>query len=57
MRGGKDNIGPEFTFGLTLRKHLNEPVLIIKTSWGGRSLHTDFRSPSGGPFVLVKETQ
>jgi alpha-galactosidase len=29
---------------------LNEPVLIIKTSWGGRSLHTDFRPPSGGAF-------
>ena len=55
--GGKVNIGPEFTFGLTLQKHLNEPVLIIKTSWGGRSLHTDFRSPSAGPFVLAKETQ
>jgi alpha-galactosidase len=55
--GGHDNIGPEFTFGLTMEKHLNEPMLIIKTSWGGRSLHTDFRSPSGGAFVLAKETQ
>ena len=55
--GGEDTIGPEFMFGLTMQKHLNEPVLIIKTSWGGRSLHTDFRSPSGGPFVLAKETQ
>lgn len=55
--GGKDKIGPEFTFGLTLQRHLDEPVLIIKTSWGGRSLHTDFRPPSGGPFVLAKETQ
>lgn len=55
--GGKDTIGPEFTFGLTVQKHLDEPVLIIKTSWGGRSLHTDFRPPSGGPFVLAEETQ
>lgn len=55
--GGKNNIGPEFTFGLTMQKHLNEPVLIIKTSWGGRSLHTDFRLPSGGPFVMAKERQ
>jgi hypothetical protein len=55
--GGKNNIGPEFTFGLTMEKRLNEPVLIIKTSWGGRSLHTDFRPPSAGPFVLAKETQ
>jgi alpha-galactosidase len=53
----EDKIGPEFTFGLTMEKRLNEPVLIIKTSWGGRSLHTDFRPPSAGPFVLAKETQ
>ena len=50
-------IGPEFTFGLTMEKELNEPVLIIKTAWGGRSLHTDFRPPSAGPFVMAKETQ
>lgn len=56
--GAPDNkIGPEFTFGLTIEKRLNEPVLLIKTSWGGRSLHTDFRPPSAGPFVLAKETQ
>lgn len=48
--GGK--IGPEFTFGLTLERHLNEPVLLIKTAWGGKSLHTDFRPPSAGPYVL-----
>ncbi|MCE9607077.1 MAG: sialate O-acetylesterase [Planctomycetia bacterium] len=48
--GGK--IGPEFTFGLTLDKALDEPVLIIKTAWGGKSLHTDFRPPSAGPYQL-----
>ena len=53
----ENKIGPEFTFGLTMEKHLNEPVLIIKTSWGDRSLHTDFRPPSAGPYVLAKETQ
>jgi hypothetical protein len=47
--GGK--IGPEFTFGLTMDKALAEPVLIIKTAWGGKSLHTDFRPPSAGPYV------
>jgi len=46
-----NNIGPEFTFGLTMEKRLKEPVLIIKTSWGGRSLHTDFRPPSAGAYV------
>ena len=47
-----DKIGPEFTFGLTLDAALDEPVLIIKTAWGGKSLHTDFRPPSAGPYVL-----
>lgn len=48
--GGK--IGPEFTFGLTLDVALDEPVLIIKTAWGGRSLNTEFRPPSAGPYEL-----
>jgi alpha-galactosidase len=53
----EEKIGPELTFGLTMAKVLDQPILIIKTSWGGRSLHTDFRPPSAGPFVLAKETQ
>jgi hypothetical protein len=48
--GGK--IGPEFTFGITLDEAYDEPVLIIKTAWGGKSLHTDFRPPSAGPYVF-----
>jgi len=48
--GGK--IGPEFTFGITMQKSLHQPVLIIKTAWGGKSLHTDFRPPSAGPYDL-----
>jgi len=51
--GGK--IGPEFTFGLTMDAALDEPVLIIKTAWGGKSLHTDFRPPSAGPYVPSAE--
>ncbi len=46
--GGK--IGPEFTFGLAMDAALAEPVLIIKTAWGGRSLNTEFRPPSAGPY-------
>jgi alpha-galactosidase len=47
--GARDNcIGPEFTFGITMQKHVNEPILLIKTAWGGKSLHTDFRPPSAG---------
>ncbi len=41
-------IGPEFTFGITMEKHVKEPILLIKTAWGGKSLHTDFRPPSVG---------
>jgi len=46
------NIGPEFTFGLTMDEALDQPILIIKTAWGGKSLHTDFRPPSAGPYQL-----
>jgi alpha-galactosidase len=48
--GGK--IGPEFTFGLTMDAALKEPVLLIKTAWGGRSLNTEFRPPSAGPYLF-----
>jgi len=47
-RGPK--IGPEFTFGIYMAKHVEEPILLIKTAWGGKSLHTDFRPPSAGPY-------
>jgi Carbohydrate esterase, sialic acid-specific acetylesterase len=50
----EDKIGPEFTFGLTMERLLGEPILIIKTAWGGRSLHTDFRPSSAGPYVWSK---
>lgn len=48
----KEKIGPEFTFGLTMEKLTDEPILLIKTSWGGKSLNTDFRPPSAGPYVF-----
>lgn len=47
-----EKIGPEFTFGIYAQKALNEPILIIKTAWGGKSIHTDFRPPSAGPYVF-----
>jgi len=53
--GGK--IGPEFTFGIFMEKSLKEPILIIKTAWGGRSLNTEFRPPSAGQYKLPKEIQ
>ncbi len=51
-----EKIGPEFTFGLSMQKFTDAPILLIKTSWGGKSLNTDFRSPSAGPYVF-NETQ
>lgn len=45
-----DKIGPELTFGLTLAQSYDGPILLIKCAWGGKSLHTDFRPPSAGPY-------
>ncbi len=53
--GGK--IGPEFTFGIFMEKELQEPILIIKAAWGGRSLNTEFRPPSAGPYQLPQQVQ
>lgn len=52
-RGPK--IGPEFTFGITASRLLDEPILIIKTAWGGKSLHTDFRPPTVGPYEFSND--
>lgn len=49
---GGPKIGPEFTFGIRMQQHIHGPILIIKTAWGGKSLNTDFRSPSAGPYVF-----
>ena len=39
--------GPEYAFGWVVGDfYPNNPVLIIKTAWGGKSLHVDFRPPS-----------
>ncbi len=51
--GGK--IGPEFTFGIYMHKLTGEPILLIKTAWGGKSLNTDFRPPSAGPYEFAPE--
>ncbi len=49
--GNKDWFGPEVEFGHALKEHVDDPVLIIKTAWGGKSLHVDFRPPSSGGTV------
>jgi streptogramin lyase len=48
-------LGPEYTFGLRMEQELEGPVLIIKTAWGGKSLHTDFRPPSAGAYSFPPE--
>ena len=54
--GGRDpKIGPELTFGITMQKHVGESILLIKASWGGKSLNTDFRPPSAGPYVFNEQ--
>lgn len=47
--------GPDYTFGIYMHKHLNEPLLIIKTAWGGRNLLQQFRSPSAGKYEKDKD--
>lgn len=49
--GGSSHIGPELGFGFVMGDHLKEPVLLIKTAWGGKSLFVDFRPPSSGGQV------
>jgi alpha-galactosidase len=47
-------IGPELGFGWVMGDALQEPVLLIKCAWGGKSLAVDFRPPSAGkpPYSL-----
>ncbi|WP_442511535.1 sialate O-acetylesterase [Novipirellula sp. SH528] len=51
--GGK--IGPEFTFGLKMDEVYDQPILIIKTAWGGKSLYYDFRPPSAGVYPRTEQ--
>lgn len=52
--GDPHHFGPELQFGHVLGDRLEEPVLLIKTAWGGKSLYEDFRPPSSsgetGPY-------
>ncbi|MHC5058577.1 MAG: sialate O-acetylesterase [Planctomycetota bacterium] len=43
--GGKHHIGPELQFGHVIGDYIDEPVFLIKTAWGGKSLYKDFRPP------------
>ncbi len=56
MGAGPDRIGPELMFGIEMGDYHKKgigpgeknPVLLIKTCWGGRDLCYDFRPPSAG---------
>lgn len=48
---GPDRIGPELAFGHVVGNAFDEPVLLIKLAWGGKSLGKDFRPPSSGGEV------
>jgi hypothetical protein len=45
------SIGPELMFGTVMGEHYREPVLLIKTAWGGKSVWCDFRSPGAGEMT------
>jgi hypothetical protein len=49
--GSRRHIGPELGFGFVMGDTFKEPVLLIKTAWGGKSLFVDFRPPSSGGKV------
>ena len=56
--GSPGRTGAELEFGTAMGNHFEEPVLLIKTAWGGDSLYKLFRSPSAGypaEEVLQKE--
>ena len=48
------HFGPELQFGHIVGDQSDDPVLLIKTCWGGKSLFKDFRPPSAegetGPY-------
>jgi len=46
--GSPNRTGVELEFGTVMGDHFDEPVLLIKTAWGGHSLFRNFRPPSAG---------
>lgn len=55
--GGAHHFGAELSFGHVVGDHYaprDEPVLLVKTAWGGKSLFKDFRPPSAGPATDAK---
>ena len=48
------HIGPEYGFGFVVGDYFEDPVLLIKSAWGGRSLHRNFLSPSSANYPTPK---
>jgi alpha-galactosidase len=46
----ENHIGPEYGFGFVLGDYYEDPVLIIKSAWGGRSLYHNFLPPSSEDY-------
>jgi len=44
--GSPNKFGVELEFGNTVGDHFDEPVLLIKAAWGGKSIGKDFLPPS-----------
>jgi alpha-galactosidase len=44
------HIGPEYGFGFAVGDYYEDPVLIIKSAWGGRSLAHNFLPPSAAEY-------
>ncbi|MAE46739.1 MAG: sialate O-acetylesterase [Planctomycetes bacterium] len=49
--GDEGKIGPELGFGHVVGEFFDEPVLLIKVAWGGKSVGKEFRPPSAGGEV------
>ncbi len=49
-----DHIGPEYGFGFVMGDHFEDPVLLIKSAWGGRSLQKNFLSPRSQEYPVPK---
>jgi len=50
-----NHIGPEYGFGWVVGEYYKDPVLIIKCSWGGRSLVHNFLPPSVEDYPIPQE--
>lgn len=56
--GSPGRTGPELEFGTAMGNHFEEPVLLVKTAWGGHSLYKNFRPPSAGlPSAEALQTE